>query len=624
MALRTKGQIIIEVLIAFGLASILLPAILTGFVSGRSGRVQQEQRSIALALLKEAEEAVRVYRDADWNAFAVDGEPQVYHPQVSGSTWILTPGEEEINGFTRSITVERAYRDANNQIAETGTIDPSTKKVTLKVSWGILVSDSIVNSYYLTRWKNISYSENQSIQPSGGGFGDWCKPGLSLTNIDLDRQGHPTSIRAFETLGGIDGNRILAGTGANSSGPAFSNIKVIGNGPPAATWLGDYNGTPQIKVNGLIGEDNYAFLATDSKGVIILSLTTNPYQEIGSFNPRNMKKVRDVYVVGDTGYAVSEDKFYIFSISTDRTSTAEIGELPLSGGAKVIVDPSNQYAYVPNPDTGGELKIIDVHSNPGSLTSADVKNVDVNAGAGRDVFINAGANRAYLATAASLTQPEFFIINIEDKANPIVITNGGTYDTAGMDPSGVVVVSGNRAIIVGIDGNEYQVFSIDGDVVSFCPNHGTTNDFLNIDSGVFTLSAVFQTDGYAYSYIATGDADAELKVVEGGPGGPGGGTGVFESETIPIPDPGHDIVFNSFSATVDPDLSFKISIKHGISGSCASVTYSDSDFVDFVPGPLPLTTIGAGYVNPGQCLRYRATNIGTDPITFDVSFNYSP
>lgn len=630
MLINQKGISIVEILITIGLAAIIFPALLTGFVAARSGRAQQDERIQATALVKEAGEAVRVVREKDWTSFADLSNPpnQIYHPALSGSSWSIVSGSETVNGLTRQVTIADVYRDSSGIIVPSGIpgsqIDPSTKKVVATVSWGQPLPSFISSTEYLTRYfGNAAETQTQTVQPAAG-FGDWCKPQLSLTNIDLDRQGHPTSIRAFELTDGT-GNRVLAGTGENSSGPAFTNIKVTGNSPPSAISLGDYNGTPQVKVNGLIGDTHYAFLATDNRGVEILGLTTTPpFQKIGSFNPGGMKKVNDVYVVGNTGYAVTEDKFYIFSISSDRQTTNQIGvALSLANGARVIVDPTNQYAYVPTTDTNGELKIIDVHTHPTNLTAADIKNVNVDGGSGHDVFINAGANRAYLATTISATKPEFFIINISDKANPIVITNGGTYDADGMDPQGVVVVSGQRAIIAGLGGHEYQVFSVANDTVSFCPNHDQNSDFLNIDSGVYSVSSVLQTDEHTYSYIATGDSSAELKIIEGGTGngGGGGGTGTFESTTF---DAGHDVAFNYFSATVDPNLTYKISIKPGSGGNCSGVTFADSDFTTFSPGALPLTTIGSGYVNPGQCLKYRAINSGSTAITFTVSFNYSP
>ncbi len=610
-----KGFSLIELILTVALASLLLPALLTGFAASRNGRAQLEQRLKAIAFAREAEEAVRVVRERDWTTFAVNG---TYYPRISGATWVLETGAEpRTDGFSRTVTISDVYRDADGYIASSGTPDPSTKKAVINVSWTTPLAASVSTTEFLTRFGNTALSESGTIEPPAGGFGNWCEPvGPSVTNVNLERQGHPTSIRSFETTDGT-GNRVLAGTGASADGPAFSNIKIMGNNPPAATMLGNYNGPPQIKVNGLIGDSNYAYLATDNRGVAILDLTTTPYEVIGSFNPSGMKKVNDVYVVGNTGYAVTEDKFYIFNISSDRKTTSQIGvPLALANGIKVVVDSGSQYAYVPNPDVNGELKIVDIHTHPTNLSQSDVRSVNVDAGVGRDVFINAGANRAYLATAASSSKPEFFIINIEDKANPVVLTSGGTYDSEGMDPYGTAIVSGERAIIVGIGGHEYQVFSIANDTVSFCPNHSNNNDFIDIDSGVYAISSLLQSDFHAYSYIATGDAGAELKIIEGGNGGGGSGTGIFESSTF---DAGHNVAFNYFSATSDPNLSYKIAIKQAAGGTCPA--FSDSDFISISNGPIALP--GIGYSNPGQCMRYRVINLGSSAISYFVTINYS-
>lgn len=630
-----SGQLIVELLLAFGLSSILLPALLTGFVSAIAGREVYEQRLAATALLREAEEAIRSFRNEDWQNIAVLDATKTYFPSVLGTKWVLAEGSGPINGFTRGINVFDVYRDVSRNIVDQGTpgatFDPSTRKFQITVSWPGMVTRSVDSTIYITRYSNTFFAEGHTAESPSGGFKDWCTPvGPSVTNVNIPHQAAATSIQAFESTDGT-GNRVLMGTGASADSPAFTNVKIIGNNPPTASILGDYDPNPQIKVNGLSEDANYGFLATDSKGIVILDLRSTPYQQKGSFNPQHMKKVNDVYVVGNTGYAVTEDKLYIFTIIINpdgSVSTTHVGNIDLTNGARVVVDSSNQYAYVPNPDTNGELKIIDVHSHPSSLTGADVKNVNVDGGAGKAVFINASATRAYLATANSLTQPEFFIIDITDKANPVLMPQG-TYDTGDMGPRGVTIVSGLRAIIVGTGGHEYQVFVVADDKVAFCPNHALGDDFLNIDSGIYAISSVLQADQHAYSYITTGDTGAELKIIEGGPGTGGvGGNGTYESpQTLSFPEnevPGHDVVFNSFTATVDPNLSYKIAIKHGVGGSCSGVTFSDSDFTSFVPGPLPLATMGSGYTNPGECLRYRAINSGTSPITFTINFNYSP
>lgn len=605
-----QGALIVEILIAFALSSIMLPVLLSGFITSSSGRETYEQRLQALGLMREAEEAVRSVREASWSSIATNG---TYYPVITGSSWSLSTNSSdgEINGFTRTV-----------EISDLSPSDLSKKQVLITVSWPGIISHSVSSTIYLTRWGNTSSpGEIASGTLVQQGFGNWCKPSLATTNVDLVRQGHPTTVRAFESGNGT-GNRVLAGTGANSSGPAFSNIVITGDNPPSAASVTDYNGTPQIKANGVFGTTSYAYLATDNKGVEILDLNTSPYQEIGSFNPNGMKPAQSVYVVGNTGYVVTTDKFYIFSISADRTTTVQIGVLSFSGGVKIFVDGSGQYAYVVTTDLTGQLKIIDVHTNPSSPTV--YSQVALGGAAGRDIYVNANLDRAYLATATSVNQPEFFIIDISNKQSPVAVS-GATYDTNGMDPQGVAIVSADRAVIVGTGGNEYQVFSVSGDTISFCPNHGDNDDFLNVDDGVFAVSSVLQTNGHAYSYIVTGDANGELKIIEGGPGGVGGGGGAFESAIF---DAGSQVIFNYFNVVDIQPEGITVNFQIAVSPDCTTFNYVGSDGT--AGGPMYGDNGGAipTSINPGRCFRYKGVFTGgaqgENSATTTVSVNYSP
>ena len=129
------GQSLIELLMVIGLASVILPTVFMAVMSAQEGRVQQRSRMQALSLLREAEDATRSYRDNDWKTFAVDG---TYHPTASGNAWILAPNAEVINGFTRQVVITDAYRDANGNASSSGTLDNSTKLVTITVSWSTI------------------------------------------------------------------------------------------------------------------------------------------------------------------------------------------------------------------------------------------------------------------------------------------------------------------------------------------------------------------------------------------------------------------------------------------------------------------------------------------------------
>src|SRR5438128_746265 len=68
-----RGQTLVELLLAMGLAALIFPALLSGFMSSREGKVQQGLRMQAVALLKETEQAVKSVHNNDWSTFAVNG-----------------------------------------------------------------------------------------------------------------------------------------------------------------------------------------------------------------------------------------------------------------------------------------------------------------------------------------------------------------------------------------------------------------------------------------------------------------------------------------------------------------------------------------------------------------------
>jgi type II secretory pathway pseudopilin PulG len=159
--LLLRGQSLIEILIAISLASVLLPALLTGLVASREGKAQEGQRLEATALLKGTEEATRSVYESGWNTFAVNG---VYHPVISGSRWTLAAGADITDGYTRQITISDAYRDSNfNIVTSGGTPDPSTKKVDSSISWNTPRASSVTTTKYFERYLGNT-SKVQTIQ----------------------------------------------------------------------------------------------------------------------------------------------------------------------------------------------------------------------------------------------------------------------------------------------------------------------------------------------------------------------------------------------------------------------------------------------------------------------------
>lgn len=641
-----RGQTLVEILIALALSAILLPALITGLVSSREGKVQQRERSQATALVREAREAVRQLRELGWSYVSVNG---TYHPVPVGTNWTLVSGPESINGQTRSIVITDVYRDSSGNItASGGTEDPSTKKVTVTVSWNALFASSVTSVLYISRFTNQAFTQTSvadftagtqtnttitnasdgEVTLGAGGGGDWCSPNLSITAIDLPKSGVANGLTAIE-------GRVFAGTGDNSSGVSFANVPVANTNPPTAAVAGTFDG---YKTNAVFGETNYAYLATDtnSKEIEIIDLTnydagTGKYAEAGYFNAPGNGNGNGVVVSGSIGYMTDGDTLYNFDLTSKSGSRSilDANGVTLAGtGYKLAV--VGNYAYVAIDSTTTQMQIVDI-SNSSNLTI--VGTAQLNAQGAVDVFVNSSGTRAYIVTKTSASQNELFIIDVSTKSGSHSAI--GNYDTSGMNPKGVTVVPGNKVIAVGTGGTyQYQVIDIVNETNPvLCTGTGRTGG-LSIPTGVNGVASVVETDGDAYSYIITGDASSELKIIEGGPGGQYASSGSFESSIF---DATNSASFNRFSVNMtklnQTNIEYQMAVANAVSGSCAAATYtyvgpSLSTSTRFATSAaIPLGTTGT-YTNPGRCMRYKVFFSTTDklssPVFSDVTVNFSP
>lgn len=640
--MEQKGQSLIELLMAMALSAILIPALLTAMTSTREGRAQLEQRVQAIAVLRESYEAVRLVKEKDWTTFSKNG---TYHTAVLDNFWTMEDGAINIDGFNRSVVVSDVYRDEIGAISEAGgVLDPSTKKVVIRVLWGEPYSSSIELPFYLTRYKSLLYKEtleeefNQGIKTKvvvtktddgevilgSGGNGDWCAPNLSIAAIDLPKQGVANAVTAIA-------GKVFAGTGENASGVSFANVLINNENPPAGTIDGTFDG---YKTNGVFGEENYAYIASDNnfKEVVILDLTSKDgdgkYREAGYFDAPGNKSGESIYVSSNIGFVTDENMLYTFDLSEKSGGRNKLGEVALSGnGTSVKVN--GNFAYVATESTDKQLDIIEVTNGGGTLTKVGWAKL---AGlGGRDVVINDGATKAYIATEKHVDndptkdKKEFFIVDISTKTGERPIL--GSFDSLDMDPKAVVLATNNKAIMAGTGGEEYQVIDITTESsLSKCGG-------LDVNTGVNGAATVVEQDGDAYAYIITGDANNELKIIEGGPGGRYSLTGVFESRTFATTT---SAAFNKFEATItepsSTDLTFQIAVTNSDNCEGANFVFVGPDGTEntffTTASAIPFNMDGAGFENPGNCMRYKAYLSTTDrnqtPILHDISINYSP
>ncbi|MFA5828818.1 MAG: hypothetical protein WC841_05695 [Candidatus Shapirobacteria bacterium] len=638
-----SGSVLVEIIIAIALMAYIAPAIIDGLITTRQGEPQQNQRLTALALIKETQESLRVIREKGWSAFAVNG---TFHPQISAGSWTLLSGTETVGDFSRSITISDVYRDTFGNIGSSGIVDSSTKKVLTTINWTEPIASSVTTLSYLTRYlDNLSYEETTAsdfnagigvgvtvtstnggeIILGSGGRVDWCKPDLTINALDLPGQAYASDISAIE-------GRAFVTTGGNSSGDSMDRIDVTNSNPPVASNTGIYNNR---KSYAIFATPAYNYLTSDHPSLTVDIVNSATLTHAGYFLASGGGKGNGVYVDGNIGYVTAGSKLYTFDTSTiTGNNQSELASISLAGiGQKVVV--KNGFAYV--AISGSSIKLQIISSTNGGRSLKIIGQADFDSQSAVGVAVNSTGSRTYVITAASGTQKELFIINTADKPldppTPVNYSVVGSYEANGMNPKGIIVVFGNKVIIVGSGGEQYQVVDISSEATpSRCG--GLTNPY-----GASTINAiatVVEQDSDSYSYILTNNSSKELQIIEGGPGGVVSINGNFTSKIFSLD---RATAFNRFNIDAETpsstEIRYQFALAPQVSGSCVAANYvfvgpdgTPSTFFTSNSGAMPLSNDGLDYENPGSCFRYKVYLSSADrsqtPVFNSISVNYSP
>lgn len=137
--MNSKGQSLVELLVAVALGVVVIAGALRlmNFLTRSSAYdpVAQTGALLAVDLMNSATAAAA----GSWPAIASATAGAHYYLTAGGSGFSVTPGDEiklvNIISYSRYFTVSSVMRDTNDGIAAIGNDDPSTKKITVMVSW---------------------------------------------------------------------------------------------------------------------------------------------------------------------------------------------------------------------------------------------------------------------------------------------------------------------------------------------------------------------------------------------------------------------------------------------------------------------------------------------------------
>ncbi len=563
-----KGYSLVEIMLATSIFVMIATTLIITILYGQESSALSGARARATYLAEEALEASRNMRDDSYLNLA-DG---TYGLTISGGQWVFSGTEDVTDIYTRQVTVS--------------SVDANTKRIVASITWqqnprrvGNVTLTTYLTSWTTSIWEDTTLADfnagiNQDTVTASDGDGvvklgtivyaDWCNPSLTLTNYDLPGNGIAATVTAIP-------GEVFFGTGGNSSGLSFADVTVTSADPPVATTVGTFDG---YKTNDSFGEGDFGYLATDTndKEIVILNISSTPFTEIGSFNSPGSGNGDSIFVSGTRGYMTDGNTFRIFDLTAKTGSRAQLGNgLTLTANGKNIVVVGN-YAYVAVDSSTTQMQIIDV-TNPATMSV--VGQVQTNALGAVDLYVNADGNRAYLATKNSATQNELHIINTSTKTGnrPVI----SSYNSNGMDPHGITVITGQRAILVGHGGTQqYQVVNISNE------NSPVQCGGLAMSLGVNGVASVTDFNSNAYSYVVTPDTSSELKIIRGGPGGGfGGGLGypvsgnftsrVFDTSAM------SDFLAISWTNQVPSNTDLRMQIRAGNTANLNSVAWVGPD-----------------------------------------------
>ncbi|MEX2008215.1 MAG: prepilin-type N-terminal cleavage/methylation domain-containing protein [Candidatus Spechtbacterales bacterium] len=154
--ITSQGFGLVEVIVAVAIVTIVFTGLFRLVTLEIRTQAIASQEAGAYLLAREALEATRSVRDENWGTFAALSGSTPYYPVLEAGEWTLSPTSPGAVGiYARHIEVEPVYRDGSVNIAESGSLDEDTRKVTAYVSWTSSgsVNRSIELTTYFTNWQ---------------------------------------------------------------------------------------------------------------------------------------------------------------------------------------------------------------------------------------------------------------------------------------------------------------------------------------------------------------------------------------------------------------------------------------------------------------------------------------
>lgn len=286
-----KGAILIELLLTLAVCSAILAATGQALFSSSESNLHSYQNQQAQLYLQEASEIIKSLAATSWQEIMTN---DTYYPQISGENWQLQTGQETLGIFKRQILVADVFRDASGGIAtQGGILDPSSKKITVTVSWEKPRDQELSKSFLVTRWRNNASWQEDTLSDFSDGLEDATDFTSNPGFIQIAQTGgagewtEPTIITDTDAQAKINGLVAKNGYLYAALGSSAEKIEVFDIASEPATPSSQGAFTLAGNANNLAINTDYLYVALeDSIQVVIFDLSSNPIDppSISSFN----------------------------------------------------------------------------------------------------------------------------------------------------------------------------------------------------------------------------------------------------------------------------------------------------------------------------------------------------
>ncbi|MFW5702684.1 MAG: hypothetical protein ACOCXP_01830 [Candidatus Dojkabacteria bacterium] len=538
-----KGFSLLELVLALGMFVLIISSV--GLFAVDASRVSQNARQTNKAnyFIREISNAILLNKQQSWGEILDNSDGSAKIPVFEAGRYSFEDGVIERDGVEISFVVEDVYRNpAGDFTVESNpeaSIDLNSKKITISASWTDFLGteQNVASVVYANGWNTESFFQSLESQFNAGdlnevvvqsgddgelvlnstSFDDWCEPEVTEATYDLPGSGNPT------ILSSVAGQAYV---GASGAGTSFQSLDIDHGVQPATVNV--VGSLDQYSTNSIFGEENFAYIATDdnNKEVAIIDTEGGSLVEVGFYDAPGSTNAESVFVSGDVGYVAQGRRVRSFDLSSKTGERAGLDTITTAGWFGYVTDITvrGDYLFAALFNDWYEMAIIDV-SDPTNMRLTSL--TDVNFQQTTDLYISEDGNRAYFGTDNFSWFDEFFILDTTEKSGsrPII----GSYDTGSMSVRGVAVID-ERAIVVGVGGEEYQVLDISNESnPQYCGG-------LEENTGLSGVTTVRFDNGDTYSYVIGPSDTAEFRIVKGGPGSTGGGNyspeGTFVSEVL--------------------------------------------------------------------------------------------